>query len=726
MKKRIFAVLLTICVMFSMSSAAVAAETGDIVVLFTNDVHCAVDEYIGYAGLAAYAAEMEAEVGAGNVTLVDAGDAVQGAALGTLSQGEYIIEIMNAVGYDIMVPGNHEYDYGMERMLELMGMLDAAVISSNFVDLTTNETVFDAYAVVDYGTIQVAYVGITTPESFTKSTPKYFQDDAGNYIYGFGETDNEIYTFVQTAVDNAVAEGADVVVAVGHCGDTGVEEQWSSSEIIANTTGIDVFIDGHSHSTIASETYQNESGEDVVLTSSGSNLENIGKLTISEDGSVTTELISDYTEKDETVDAFVKDIQAQNEELLNTVVASTEVSLVIYDPVTEERLIRSQETNLGDLCADAYRELLGADVAVVNGGGIRADIPAGDITYNDIITVHPFGNSACVIEATGQEILDLLEMMSRNTPEECGGFEQVSGMSYEIHTYIPSSVTTDDQGNFTGVTGEYRVKNVMIGGEAIDLTKTYTLASHNYLIKLGGDGYTMFMDNTLLQDCVMIDNQVLITYIVDELGGIVGSEYADTYGQGRISVVKTPFVDVASGCWYEDAVSYVYNEGIMTGTSAAAFSPDVSISRGMFVTMLYRLAGEPNVESTVSDLFNDCADGEWYANAVVWANENNITTGLTQTTFAPEQTITREQMAVFIYRYIQFAGGGYDGEGVYVTSFDDNDMIQSWAVEAVTFCSRNGLMSGVTETTFAPSLTANRAMGAVVLERLAAFDSAAE
>ena len=722
MKKKLFAVLLTLCLMVGILPAAAAAQTGDIVVLYTNDVHCAVDEYIGYAGFAAYAAEMEAEFGADKVTLVDAGDALQGAALGTLSKGEYIIEIMNAVGYDIMVPGNHEFDYGMERMLELMDMLDASVISSNFVDLTTDETVFDAYEIIDYGTIQVAYVGICTPESFTKSTPTYFQDDEGNYIYGFSETGNEIYTAVQTAVDAAVAEGADVVVAVGHCGDTGVEEQWSSTEIIANTTGIDVFIDGHAHSTIASETYQNENGEDVVLTSSGTNLENIGKLTISEGGSVTAELISDYTEKDETIDAVVKEIQAENEELLNTVVATSEVSLVIYDPDTGERLIRKQETNLGDLCADAYRELLGADVAVVNGGGIRADIEAGDITYNDIITVHPFGNAACVIEATGQEILDLLERMSRNTPEECGGFEQVSGMSYEIHTYIPSSVTTDDQGMFTGVTGEYRVKNVMIGGEAIDLDKTYTLASHNYLIKSGGDGYGEFMDNTLLQDEVMIDNQVLITYILDELGGVVGSEYADTYGQGRITVDKTPFSDVATGCWYEDAVSYVYAQSVMTGTSDTTFSPDVSVSRGMFVTMLYRLAGSPDADGIVSELFDDCTDGEWYADAVVWATENEITTGMTETTFAPEQLITRGEMAVFIYRYVQLIGGGFDEEGTYATSFEDNDLIQTWAIEAVTFCSDNGLMSGVTETTFEPDVTASRAMGAVVLERLAGFE----
>ncbi len=728
MKKKLLTLLLVLCVVLSVPTAALAANEGDIVVLFTNDVHCAVDNNIGYAGLAAYAADMEAEVGAEHVTLVDAGDAVQGAALGTLSEGEYIIDIMNEVGYDIMVPGNHEFDYGMARMMELMDMLDATVLSSNFMDLTTSETVYEPYTLIDYGAIQVAYVGISTPESFTKSTPKYFQDEAGNYIYSFCEGNDgaDLYDAVQTAVDDASAKGADVIVAVGHCGVGAEIAPWQSTDIIANTTGIDVFIDGHSHSVIAGETYQNENGEDVILTSSGTGLENIGKVTITAGGSVSTELISDYTEKDETVDAFVKNIQTENEAMLNTVVASTDVPLIVNDPDTGNRLIRSQETNLGDLCADAYRKLLGADVAVVNGGGIRADIPAGDITYNDIISVHPFGNSACVIEATGQEILDLLEMMARSTPEECGGFEQVSGMSYEIHTYIPSSVQTDDKDVFQGVTGEYRVKNVMIGGEPIDLDKTYTLASHNYLIKNGGDGYAEFMDNKLLQDEVMIDNQVLITYIVQELGGVVGSEYAALYGQGRIKLVKTPFDDVAAGSWYEDAVSYVYNEGLMNGTTDTAFSPEQSISRAMFVTMLYRLAGMPDVETSASSLFTDCGDDMWYADAVVWAVENDVTTGLTDTTFVPDQPLTREQMAVFIYRYIEYMGGGYNADAPTATDFSDNDAIQSWAVEAVAFCSENGLMGGTTTTTFDPALTASRAMGAVVLERLASLEIDAE
>jgi len=221
MKKKLVSVILVLCLLILPYSTAFAADTsGEIIVLYTNDVHCGVDENIGYAGLAAYAAEMEAVAGEKNVTLVDAGDAVQGAAIGTLSKGEYIVEIMNYVGYDIVVPGNHEFDYGMEQMLALMDMHDAAVVSANFIDLRTGETVFEPYQIIDYGDVQVAYVGITTPKAFTSSTPKYFQDDKGNYIYSLSEDDTgeALYNVVQKAVDDAIEAGADYVIAVGHCG----------------------------------------------------------------------------------------------------------------------------------------------------------------------------------------------------------------------------------------------------------------------------------------------------------------------------------------------------------------------------------------------------------------------------------------------------------------------------------------------------------------------------
>ncbi len=513
----------------------------DLAILYTNDVHCAVDEGIGYAGVAALKQQLLDEDC--YVALVDAGDAVQGDAIGTLSKGSYLIDIMNAVGYDVATPGNHEFDYGMDRFLELVDMADFPYVSANFIDLATGDAVLEPYTILTYNGVNVAFVGVSTPMTISTSTPAYFQDAEGNFIYGFGQTDgaDAFYAIVQDAVDAAIADGADYVVALVHLGIDASTSPYTSSEMIESTTGIDVVIDGHSHSTIECERVKNKTGERVLLTQTGSKLSSVGLLYITKDGSVSTGLINDYAEKDATTEAYIAQIQAQFEELLNEVVATTDVDLVIYEPGTDPavRIVRNSETNLGDLCADAYRYISGADIAFVNGGGVRTNIDAGDITYGGIIKVHPFGNELCMVEATGQEVLDALEMGCRVTPEESGGFLQVSGLTYEIHTYIPSSVTLDENGMFVSVDGEYRVKNVMVGDEALDLTKTYTLACHDYLLKNAGDGYTMFQDNTFLLESFMIDNQVLINYIVDGLDGVVGQDYADPHGQGRIIAVET-------------------------------------------------------------------------------------------------------------------------------------------------------------------------------------------
>ena len=553
--KKLLALLLTFALALAFVPAALAegeVEAGDIVILYTNDVHCSVEQEaaddgtvsnMGYAGVAAYKADMKAITS--NVALVDCGDAIQGEAIGTLSTGRYLIDIMNASGYDYAVYGNHEFDYGMSRIQELTAAAKKfKYLSCNFMDIKSDpaKTVLDAYAIRDFvGGKKVAFVGISTPESITKSTPAYFQDEDGNYIYGFcsGGNGQELYDAVQAAVNAAKAEGVDYVVAIAHLGIDTQSSPWTSREVIANTTGIDVVLDGHSHSTIAGETVKNKDGKAVILSSTGDKLRNLGRLVIKADGTMTTSLIAaaDYTKKDEAMDAYIESINEQYRELLNKIVAKTDVALTVKDPETGKRMVRNRETNLGDLCADAYRTLLDADIAFVNGGGIRASIPAGDITYGQIIAVHPFGNMACSIEVTGQQILDALELGCASTPGESGGFLQVSGLTYEIHTYIPSGVQLDENKMFQGVEGERRVKNVKVGGVPIDVNKTYVLASHNYMLKNSGDGFSMFKGAKVLRDEVMIDNQVLINYIQDELKGVVGSEYANPYGQGRIKLV---------------------------------------------------------------------------------------------------------------------------------------------------------------------------------------------
>ncbi|MGN0552035.1 MAG: bifunctional metallophosphatase/5'-nucleotidase [Oscillospiraceae bacterium] len=524
-----------------------------IVILHTNDVHCSInadDNSFGYAELAAYRAKLESE--GYKTLLVDAGDFIQGDVIGTLSDGSYPLRIMNELGYDLAVPGNHEFDFGMDNFFRLKNSAEFSYISSNFVDLTSGNTILNSYKIIETDGVKIGFVGISTPETTTKSTPSFFKNENGEYIYGFcsGNNGNELYNAVQTAVDEAYAEGADYIVAVGHLGTDAQSSPWTSKEVIANVRGIDVFIDGHSHDVIDGETVTDKSGKSVLLASAGTKLAEIGTVTISKSG-ISSKLISksDFTVSYDASSAeytayakmndFVKSIEAEFSELAETVVAKTDVDLIINDPETDGRMIRNTETNLGNLCADAYRSLLGADIGFVNGGGIRTSIEKGDITYANIIAVQPFGNSACLIEATGQQILDALELGSANAPEESGGFLQVSGLTYEIHTYIPSSVVLTDNKEFVKVDGEYRVKNVKVGGEPLDLNKTYKLASQNYMLKSGSNGYTMFSGCNILKDNVMIDNQVLINYITKTLGGNVGSEYAAPYGQGRIKVINS-------------------------------------------------------------------------------------------------------------------------------------------------------------------------------------------
>ncbi|MGN0777986.1 MAG: bifunctional metallophosphatase/5'-nucleotidase [Aristaeellaceae bacterium] len=549
--KKILALILALAMLLgctAMAEQAAPALTRDLVILFTSDVHCGLESGFGYAGLAAVRDALAAK---NHVALVDNGDAIQGEPVGTMTKGEAVVELMNAVGYDVAIPGNHEFDYGMDNFLSLVEKANYPYISANFT--YQGELVFQPYVIKEYDGVKVAFVGMTTPKTFTSSTPTYFQDENGNYVYGFSEDESgeKLYAAVQSAVDAARAEGAVYVVAMAHLGNEDTCAPWRYDNVITNTTGIDVFLDGHSHDTDL-VVVTNKDGQDVPRAACGTKLGGIGYAVISaKDGSVSTGLYT-WNNKVSAPELFGLDnavsaaVAAATETLnakLSEVVAKTAVDLTIYDPVavTAEgkaiRIIRNAETNLGDLCADAYRDQSGADIAFVNGGGIRVSIAAGDITLNDILKVHPFGNAMCVVEATGQEILDALEWASRNVPGENGGFLQVSGLTYEIHTYIESSCISDDKGMFAGVAGEYRVKNVMVGGEPLVLDKTYTLASHNYMLKSGGDGICMFTDNTVLQDEVKLDNQVLIDYIVDTLGGVVGEQYAEPYGEGRIVAV---------------------------------------------------------------------------------------------------------------------------------------------------------------------------------------------
>ncbi len=544
--KKFLALLLSIMMMLgcvAMAEDAPAGLTKNIVVLFTSDVHAGIDQGWGYAGVAAIRNAMAAK---NHVVLVDNGDAIQGETIGTLTNGKALVELMNVVGYDVAVPGNHEFDYGMSNFLTLSGeVAQYPYVSANFN--YQDKLVFNPYVIKEFEGVKVAFVGVTTPKTITSSTPAYFQDENGNFVYGFCQDDTgaKFYAAIQSAVDAARAEGAQYVIICGHLGTEVICEPYTSIDVIYNVSGIDAVLDGHAHETMDENRVIGKDGKEVVRVACGTKLANVGALTITPDGKISSELFTWKNSVAPTeifgltgpvVDAVAEKV-ASLDEIRKTVVAYTENTLYINDPETDVRIIRNAETNLGDLCADAYRAMSGADVAIVNGGGVRAQIPAGNITLEQIYNVHPFGNIMCMVEATGQQILDALEYGVRKTPGESGGFQHVSGMTFEIHTYVPSSAQSDENGMFTGVTGEYRVKNVLVGGEPLDLNKTYTLASHNYMLKNSGDGFNMFEGAKLLIDETLIDNQVLITYITTTLGGVVGEEYANPYGQGRIVAV---------------------------------------------------------------------------------------------------------------------------------------------------------------------------------------------
>lgn len=517
------------------------AIDSDIVIIHTNDTHCGIEEDLGFEGVAAYEKQMKELTP--YVTLVDAGDAIQGAPVGTLSEGGYIVSLMNKAGYDFAIPGNHEFDYGMSRFLNLSSQLDCGYYSCNFVKGPSKQQVFKPYKIINYDDVSVAYVGVTTPESITKSNPMNFQNGTGKYIYSLCEdnTGEALYSQVQEAVDAARAEGASFVILVGHLGNEGVEERWTSKSVIANTNGIDAVIDGHSHETMI-ERVPNKDGVLIPLTQTGTKFDNIGKITITPSRQITTELVDHVVDtdgaaaKDSEMEDLIARIKSQYEASLKTVLGRTEVDLTANDPDTGLRAVRKAETNLGDFCADAYRILLGTDIGIMNGGGLRGSIDAGDITYEDALKVYPFGNMVCAVEVTGQQMKDALEMGASQYPEESGGFIHVSGLTYTIDSTIPSSVRTDERRNFVSVDGEYRVKDIFVGGEPLDLEKTYTVASHNYWLKSGGDGMSMFVNRPVVRDDVMVDVDTITTYILEHLDGVVGAEYANPHGQGRITI----------------------------------------------------------------------------------------------------------------------------------------------------------------------------------------------
>ena len=534
------------------ASACWLGDKSDVTILYTNDVHTYIDKQSPKLTYAAIADLKQSYQNAGkDVLLVDAGDHVQGTAYGSMDEGASIIKLMNAAGYDVATPGNHEFDYGMDRAKAIMKEADYPYLSCNWVDLRTGLRVLPSVKVFVRGGRRIAFVGVTTPETFTKSTPAYFMDKAQRkYIYDIqgGEDGKKLYDAVQKAIDKAKLL-ADVVIGLGHLGVDPSSSPWTSEEVIAHTSGFDAFIDGHSHTVMENKQVQDASGKAVTLTQTGSYFANVGEMTIAADGTITTKLIPTHEGMDAGIAAMQTSWVNTVDDMLGEKIAVGDSDFYVSDPATGKRRIRSAETNLGDFVADGIYtyfnevEKLHCDLAIMNGGGIRADVPAGDWTFKTCKQVSPFGNVACLMSVTGKQIQDALEFAARFAGEggkENGGFLQVAGATYEIHTDIPNTVQTDEKNVWIGsATGTPRVQNVKIYDKAsgsylpLDPGATYALAGMNYTLRNLGDGFAMFDGAELIKDYVSEDYLVMATYAMTFDG-------ADAAGLPHLSSANSP------------------------------------------------------------------------------------------------------------------------------------------------------------------------------------------
>lgn len=546
MKNKITAFIVCVLMIAGILPMSVSATNNDdIIILFENDVHCEVE---GYSKLAAMKKELQETYS--YVGVVSGGDYIQGNSLGIISKGSYVVDIMNLVGYDAVTLGNHEFDYRIERLNELVSMMNTKPVCSNFQKIGDDSPYFEPYTIVSYGDVDIAYIGITTPSTISTASPTQFKDENGNYLYTFNTAD--LYDIVQSNIDSAEAEGADYIIALSHIGYAEDEIYGDIEDIenlIRNTDGFDAVLDAHSHTVIESMTITDKGGNDVLLSSTGTKFENIGKLTISGE-KLETELIrtADYQKTDSVVDAYIEQMYAEYAILGERKVASTEVDLIVKDE-NGNRLVRNNETNLGDLCADALRDAVNADIGYMNGGGIRANIPAGDITFNDMLNVLPFNNSVVLAEVSGQTIKDMMEFAMAVYPLENGAFPHLSGITFKMNTSIPSSVVINEYEDFVCVDGPYRVYDIKIYNretaayEPLDLDKTYTIAASNFYLLEYGSGMSMLRNSKVIQNEGILDAEALEMFITEKLGGTVGQEYAQakpniTFTDGEIADIQ--------------------------------------------------------------------------------------------------------------------------------------------------------------------------------------------
>ena len=705
--KKILSLLLAVVMVFGLMTAAFAADAdlaGKTVVLHTNDVHGQVDLYAKVAAL-----KKDYEAKGADVILVDAGDYAQGTPYVSDSQGKTAIELMNAAGYDVVTLGNHEFDYGYANLQTIMKDAKFKVVCNIKYN---GKLAFDAsYVVETKGGLKVGFLGLTTPETSTKAHPAKIK----------GVTfmaQNALYSFATQEAADLKADGSDVVIALTHLGVDPESKPNRSTDLYANAKGIDFIIDGHSHTKMT----EGENGEPIQSTET--KLKYVGVVVIDNATKKieSNELIQldGYANEDAdtkaAADAIITDVDAR----LGAVFAKSEVELNgKRDPG-----VRTQETNLGDLITDALLWYATKDgkldvpadhiVAVTNGGGIRASIKAGDITMKDINTVLPFGNTVAVVYISGEKLLESLEAATQSAPTALGGFPQIAGINLSLCTgaaYDKQDETYPGGSTYYGPKSINRVTINSINGKPFRAKDTYAVVTNDFMAA-GGDVYYAFASSPKIVDTGTPMDEALVEFIKVKLNGVIGKEYENA--QGRLNMAV--FNDVPNNIWYTKAVNYVAEKSLMNGTGAS-FKPMDSTSRAMLVTVLYRMAGSPEVEGKVSETFKDCVDGSYYANAVLWASQNNIVNGYGDS-FKPNQAVTRQEMAKILYGYDKVMEKAGETFAVQLT-YTDLDSIAGWALEGVNYCTAAGYLSG-SNNAFSPKGNATRAMTAQVLMNMTA------
>ena len=701
--KKLLSLLLALAMLFTLCVGVMADEpagelAGEIVILHTNDVHGAIESYAKVAAL-----KLEYEAKGAEVLLMDAGDYIQGEPYVSISQGLDAIRLMEYAYYDVATVGNHEFDYGFENLSELADIAEFPIIAANV--MYNGKLAFDANKVFELASgVKIGVFGLTTPETATKAHPGKIK--GVTFLAG-----DDMNKAAQAQVDELTAAGCDYIICLGHLGIDESSKGYRSVDLLEAVTGIDVFIDGHSHSSL--DEVKALVGDDckvgdTLLTSTGTKLATVGVVTISKDGiSLGSVDLAKYEKTDDVVEEAAQLVIDEVDAAYGAVFAKTEVELC----GEKEPGNRTQETNNGDLIADAilwYAKKDGglpvADenvVAITNGGGIRAAIAAGDITKKDVNTVLPFGNTVAYVTVKGSVLLEALEASTYCTPEAVGAFPQVAGIKFTVDT----NKVFDQGEQYPGSTyyapaSINRVTIESINGKAFDPEATYVVVTNDFLAA-GGDTYYAFSVSTSVDTGVPMD-EALMSYITEELDGVVTAEQ---YGepQGRITIIEPVFTDVASSQWFFEAVMYVYDNGIMNGMDRSTFAPDGSLTRAMVWTMLARMDG---VETEGGDA--------WYSKAQAWAVENEVSDGT-----SPDGAITREQLVTMLYRYVQYKGIDVSvGEDTNILSYTDAAEISEYAVSAFQWACGSGLIKGDDNNALTPKADTTRAQAATMFMRL--------